>query len=47
MTQEFIENRIKELEKEAENLVGQGFAYTEKVCTIVGLQALLKSKFGK
>lgn len=45
MTREWIENRISELEKEAETLVGKGLLYTEKVCTIVGFQTLLKSKF--
>jgi hypothetical protein len=42
MSKEQIENRIAELEKQAKKLVGKGFAYTEIICTISGLQIYIK-----
>lgn len=37
-----IKNRIVELEAKSEKLIGKGFAFTENIATIVGLQAYLK-----
>ena len=44
MTQEFIENRIKALEKQSKRQ--SGVEFNDTIATIVGYQTYLKRKFG-
>lgn len=45
MTQEFIENRIKELTKQSKRQ--SGVEFNDTIAMIIGYETYLKSRFGK